>query len=50
VIQQRLQNSLAEEILAGRFPDGATIRVDGQLDGFVFTCEDNGSCKSTQST
>ncbi|MEO1997103.1 MAG: AAA family ATPase, partial [Planctomycetaceae bacterium] len=50
VIQQRLQNSLAQEILAGRYPDGATIRVDGQLDGFVFTCEDNGPCKPTQST
>ena len=40
VIQQRLQNSLAQEILAGRFPEGSTIHVDGQLDGFVFSCDD----------
>ncbi|MCA9050253.1 MAG: hypothetical protein KDA89_16070, partial [Planctomycetaceae bacterium] len=36
VIQQRLQNSLANEILAGHFPDGATIRIDATADGFVF--------------
>jgi len=39
VIQQRLQNALANEILAGNFPEGSRIRVDGQLDGFVFTAE-----------
>ena len=37
VIQQRLQNALANEILAGNFPEGATIHVDTQADGFVFT-------------
>ena len=39
VIQQRLQNALANEILAGRYPEGSKIRVDGARDGFVFTCE-----------
>jgi ATP-dependent Clp protease ATP-binding subunit ClpB len=37
VIQQRLQNALANEILAGNFPEGCKIRVDTQRDGFVFT-------------
>lgn len=36
VIQQRLQNSLANEILAGNFPEGSTIRIDAVEDGFVF--------------
>ncbi|MFQ5734067.1 MAG: AAA family ATPase, partial [Planctomycetaceae bacterium] len=36
VIQQRLQNALANEILAGRFTEGATITVDATPDGFVF--------------
>ncbi len=36
VIQQRLQNSLANELLAGNFPEGATIRVDAAADGFIF--------------
>ncbi len=39
VIQQRLQNSLANEILAGQFPEGSTIFVDGTRDGFIFTAE-----------
>ncbi|MGE3315567.1 MAG: AAA family ATPase, partial [Planctomycetaceae bacterium] len=39
VIQQRLQNSLANEILAGNFPEGSRIRIDGAADGFVFTAE-----------
>lgn len=39
VIQQRLQNALANEILAGRFEEGQVIKVDGTLDGFVFTAE-----------
>ena len=42
VIQQRLQNSLANEILAENFPEGSTIHVDAQMDGFIFsttTCE-----------
>lgn len=39
VIQQRLQNSLANEILAGNFPEGSTIRIDAVEDGFVFAAE-----------
>jgi len=35
VIQQRLQNSLANEILAEHFPEGSTICIDGTMDGFV---------------
>ena len=35
VIQQRLQNALANEILAGNFPEGCKIHVDTQADGFV---------------
>jgi ATP-dependent Clp protease ATP-binding subunit ClpB len=41
VIQQRLQNSLANEILAGHFPDGVTITVDASPDGFVFSHEES---------
>ena len=37
VIQQRLQNGLANELLAGRFSEGSTISVDGTPDGFVFS-------------
>ncbi|MCR9197440.1 MAG: ATP-dependent chaperone ClpB [Planctomycetaceae bacterium] len=36
VIQQRLQNALANEILAGRFAEGATIHIDAAADGFIF--------------
>ncbi|MEZ6125012.1 MAG: ATP-dependent chaperone ClpB [Planctomycetaceae bacterium] len=36
VIQQRLQNSLANEILAGHFAEGATIQIDAVNDAFVF--------------
>jgi ATP-dependent Clp protease ATP-binding subunit ClpB len=39
VIQQRLQNALANEILAGNFPEGCKIHVDAQADGFVFTTD-----------
>ena len=39
VIQQRLQNTLANDILAGNYPEGSTIHIDGQLDGFIFTTE-----------
>lgn len=39
VIQQRLQNALANEILSGHYPEGSTIRIDAQLDGFVFSSE-----------
>ncbi|HSG70440.1 MAG TPA: hypothetical protein VLA12_08490, partial [Planctomycetaceae bacterium] len=37
VIQQRLQNSLANEILAGTLPEGTTIHIDAAPDGFIFT-------------
>jgi ATP-dependent Clp protease ATP-binding subunit ClpB len=39
VIQQRLQNRLANDILAGNFPEGSTIHVDAQQDGFIFSTE-----------
>jgi ATP-dependent Clp protease ATP-binding subunit ClpB len=37
VIQQRLQNALANRILSGELPEGSTINVDATPDGFVFT-------------
>lgn len=39
VIQQRLQNALANEILAGTYPEGSTIHVDAAQDGFIFSHE-----------
>ncbi len=39
VIQQRLQNALANRILSGELPEGSTITVDATPDGFVFTTE-----------
>ncbi len=39
VIQQRLQNALANEILAGNFPESCKILVDVERDGFVFNTE-----------
>lgn len=39
VIQQRLQNSLANEVLSGNFPEGSTISVDAATDGFIFTAK-----------
>ena len=39
VIQQQLQNELARELLAGRFPEGSTVRVDFTQDGFSFSRE-----------
>ncbi|QDU79840.1 Chaperonin protein ClpB [Polystyrenella longa] len=36
VIQQRIQNALANEILSGRFEEGSTILVDASQDGFIF--------------
>lgn len=36
VIQQRLQNALANEILAGNFEDGTTIQIDAASGRFVF--------------
>lgn len=40
VIQQRIQNGLANRLLAGEFPEGSRLVVDGQTDGFVFTAHD----------
>ncbi len=37
VIQQQLQNQLARELLAGRFPEGSRVTVDFVQDGFVFS-------------
>ena len=37
VIQQRLQNSLANELLAGTFSPGDTILIDAARDGFMFS-------------
>src|SRR3984885_14491341 len=39
VIQQRLQNALANEILAGNIVEGSTIHVDATRDGLVFNTE-----------
>lgn len=36
VIQQRIQNSLANDILSGQFPEGAMIEIDAAADGFIF--------------
>jgi ATP-dependent Clp protease ATP-binding subunit ClpB len=36
VIQQRIENPLASELLAGRFSDGDTIRIDAQQQRFSF--------------
>ncbi|MEX1230569.1 MAG: ATP-dependent chaperone ClpB [Planctomycetaceae bacterium] len=36
VIQQRLQNQLASEILSGRYPEGCQINVDVEEGEFVF--------------
>ena len=37
VIQQRLQNSLANELLAGNYTAGDIITIDAARDGFVFS-------------
>jgi ATP-dependent Clp protease ATP-binding subunit ClpB len=39
VIQQRIQNPLATEILEGRHPPGSKVIVDDVADGFVFRTE-----------
>jgi len=39
VIQQQLQNELAREILAGKFPEGSRVKVDFVQDGFLFALE-----------
>ena len=36
VIQQRIQNPLATELLRGEYPPGTTIRVDFEADEFTF--------------
>lgn len=36
VIQNRLQNSLAQAILSGEFPEGSVIKVDTQNEEFTF--------------
>ena len=37
VIQRRIQNSLANEILKGSYPSGATITIDFVGDSYCFT-------------
>jgi ATP-dependent Clp protease ATP-binding subunit ClpB len=37
VIQQRLQNPIALEVLEGHFPEGATIKVERRGEELVFT-------------
>jgi ATP-dependent Clp protease ATP-binding subunit ClpB len=39
VIQQRLQNTLANEILSGRFPEGSRIVVDARNGEFTFAAK-----------
>jgi ATP-dependent Clp protease ATP-binding subunit ClpB len=41
VIQQRIQNPLAGEILKGQFGEGTTIRIDYRGDEFVFSRADS---------
>ena len=36
VIQQRLENPLAVELLAGKFTDGDTIKIDAKQHSFTF--------------
>jgi len=40
-IQLRLENPLANEILAGKYQPGDTIQVDANEDGFVFSLSQN---------
>ncbi len=39
VIQQRLQNTLANEILSGRFAEGSKIVVDAKNGEFTFAAK-----------
>ena len=39
VDQQRLQNTLANEILSGRFPEGSKIVVDAKNGEFTFAAK-----------
>jgi ATP-dependent Clp protease ATP-binding subunit ClpB len=43
VIQQQLQNELARELLAGRFPEGSSVRIDFVQDGFTFEPSPSGA-------
>jgi len=36
VIQRRIQNALATELLRGEIPEGSTIEVDYQNEDFLF--------------
>ena len=36
-IQQRLENPLAAELLAGKFAEGDTIQIDADAHKFIFT-------------
>jgi ATP-dependent Clp protease ATP-binding subunit ClpA len=36
MIQQRLENQLATELLAGKFSDGDTIKIDAKQHRFTF--------------
>ncbi|HCK54528.1 MAG TPA: hypothetical protein DIC23_15015, partial [Planctomycetaceae bacterium] len=49
VIQQRIQNGLANRLLAGEFTEGATLVVDGRADGFVFSSSDDTQARSDSS-
>ncbi|HET6326836.1 MAG TPA: AAA family ATPase, partial [Planctomycetaceae bacterium] len=47
VIQQRLQNALANEILAGNIAEGSTIHVDVVRNSLVFTTESPAETQKT---
>ena len=46
IIQQRLENPLATEILRGEYEEGSTIRVDWNDQDFVFTRADTSATES----
>ena len=46
VIQQRLENPLATEILRGEYDEGSAIRVDWDNHDFVFTRDDTATTES----
>ncbi len=46
VIQQRLQNALANRILSEEFPAGSTITIDATHDGFVLMTDGAGDSNS----
>ena len=43
LIQRKLQNALATELLSGTYHEGSTIQVDAVDDGFVFSSNSNDS-------